>query len=101
MLRLSESVNSKANQGFTIQLYSGSTLKTRVNVRRSNAFSSQWLPRLLSVQVHKRILQINWSWLSRNKNAIHLLKKNLDKINWVNLSFNKNYDKKVASSSNP
>ena len=32
------------------------------------------------------------SWLSINKNAIHLLEKNLDKINWVNLSFNKNYD---------
>jgi hypothetical protein len=34
--------------------------------------------------------KINWSNLSYNKNAIDLLKKNPEKINWNNLSMNKN-----------
>ena len=30
--------------------------------------------------------KINWSWLSKNPNAIHLLEKNMNNINWYNLS---------------
>ena len=33
---------------------------------------------------------INWYWISRNPNAIHLLEKNPDKINWNLLSGNPN-----------
>jgi hypothetical protein len=36
------------------------------------------------------INKINWSLLSKNPNAIELLKENQDKINWVWLSFNPN-----------
>ena len=32
--------------------------------------------------------KIEWYWLSRNPNAIHLLEQNLDKIDWKALSFN-------------
>ena len=32
--------------------------------------------------------KLDWSILSRNKNAIHLLENNFDKINWCNLSLN-------------
>ena len=32
--------------------------------------------------------KINWHKLSENKNAIELLKENQDKINWVLLCFN-------------
>ena len=28
--------------------------------------------------------KINWSWLSLNPAAIHLLEKNIDKISWKN-----------------
>ena len=34
--------------------------------------------------------KINWSNLSRNPNAIHLLEQNIDKIDWYNLSENPN-----------
>ena len=34
--------------------------------------------------------KINWKWVSRNPNAIHLLEKNPDKINWCYLSGNPN-----------
>ena len=34
--------------------------------------------------------KINWSYLSSNPNAIHLLEQNTDKINWVYLSKNPN-----------
>ena len=34
--------------------------------------------------------KINWDWLSRNPNAIHLLKQNMNRINWVCLSQNPN-----------
>ena len=34
--------------------------------------------------------KINWDNLSKNKNAIHILERNLDKINWDNLSENPN-----------
>jgi hypothetical protein len=33
---------------------------------------------------------IDWNWLSRNPNAIHLLEQNIDKINWFWLSENPN-----------
>jgi len=32
--------------------------------------------------------KIDWFWLSKNTNAIHLLEKNMDKINWSMLSGN-------------
>ncbi len=32
--------------------------------------------------------KINWDFLSKNPNAIHLLKKNIDKIEWSFLSEN-------------
>ena len=34
--------------------------------------------------------KIDWEWLSRNPNAIHLLEQNLDKIDWDVLSENPN-----------
>jgi hypothetical protein len=34
------------------------------------------------------INKLNWTMLSKNHNAIHLLEKNLDKINWRYLSAN-------------
>ena len=34
--------------------------------------------------------KLNWNYLSKNKNAIKLLKKNQDKINWYYLSENIN-----------
>ena len=34
--------------------------------------------------------KIDWEWLSRNPNAIHLLEQNLDKVDWCNLSRNPN-----------
>jgi hypothetical protein len=34
--------------------------------------------------------KINWKSLSINPNAIHMLEKNLDKINWDYLSLNPN-----------
>ncbi len=33
---------------------------------------------------------INWDFLSKNPNAIHILENNLDKVNWINLCFNSN-----------
>jgi len=54
---------------------------------------------------------ICWYWISRNPNAIHIIEKNLDKIDWIILSSNpnaisileKNLDKVnwVILSSNP
>jgi hypothetical protein len=38
----------------------------------------------------KNIDKINWQNLSLNENAILLLENNIDKINWHNLSRNKN-----------
>ncbi len=32
--------------------------------------------------------KLNWSWLSANPEAIHLLEQNLDKIDWSRLSLN-------------
>jgi hypothetical protein len=40
--------------------------------------------------VHQNIDKIDWKWLSRNPNAIHLLEKHLDKINWQMISRNPN-----------
>ena len=34
--------------------------------------------------------KLNWDWLSKNPNAIHLLEQNPDKINWDCLSGNPN-----------
>ena len=34
--------------------------------------------------------KVNWSYLSSNPNAIHLLEQNLDKVEWHNLSSNPN-----------
>ena len=34
--------------------------------------------------------KINWTRLSLNPNAIHILEQNLDKIDWYNLSLNPN-----------
>jgi DNA-directed RNA polymerase delta subunit len=31
---------------------------------------------------------IDWYWLSSNPNAISLIEKNLDKVNWSRLSLN-------------
>ena len=40
--------------------------------------------------IEKNIDKINFSYLSYNPNAIHLLKKNSQKIDWIFLSGNKN-----------
>ena len=36
------------------------------------------------------VASIDWRWLSSNPNAIHLLEQNLDKIDWYTLSGNPN-----------
>jgi uncharacterized protein YlzI (FlbEa/FlbD family) len=36
------------------------------------------------------IKKLNWDLLSKNPNAIELLKENQDKIDWCNLSLNPN-----------
>ena len=38
--------------------------------------------------------KINWSYLSRNPNAIHILEKNMDKINWFEFPLNYDWLKK-------
>ena len=38
--------------------------------------------------VKKKKKKINWGNLSYNKNAIHILEKNLDKVDWRELSGN-------------
>ena len=40
--------------------------------------------------LEKNLDKIDWYWLSRNPNAIHLLEKNPDKIHWFMLSLNPN-----------
>jgi hypothetical protein len=40
--------------------------------------------------LEKNLDKINWCNLSRNPNAIPLLEKNIDKIDWYNLSNNSN-----------
>jgi len=38
--------------------------------------------------LEKNLYRVNWRFLSLNSNAIHLLEKNLDKVDWYNLSRN-------------
>jgi hypothetical protein len=38
--------------------------------------------------IRKNPDKINWRWLSRNPNAMDLLEKNQDKINWIEFWFN-------------
>ena len=40
--------------------------------------------------LEKNLDKVDWCWLSGNPNAIHILEKNLDKINWEMLSMNPN-----------
>ncbi len=40
--------------------------------------------------LEKHLDKVEWWFLSRNENAIHILEKNIDKINWPCLSCNKN-----------
>ena len=40
--------------------------------------------------LEKNIDKINWYWLSSNLNAIQILENNKDKINWKNLCSNPN-----------
>jgi hypothetical protein len=40
--------------------------------------------------LEKNLDKVDWSQLSRNPNAIHLLEKNLDKVDWSQLSRNPN-----------
>ena len=40
--------------------------------------------------LEKNVDKIDWYWLSQNKNAVNLLEKYPDNINWVCLSENKN-----------
>jgi len=45
---------------------------------------------LLEKQLEKNPDKLDWYWLSRNPNVIHLLEKNPEKINWSGLSQNPN-----------
>jgi hypothetical protein len=38
--------------------------------------------------LEKNLDKVDWSELSKNQNAIHILEKNLDKVNWSYLSEN-------------
>ena len=40
--------------------------------------------------IEKNLNKVNWYGLSSNPNAIHILEKNLDKVFWDELSFNPN-----------
>ena len=40
--------------------------------------------------IQENIDKLNWKYLSKNPNAIHLLEENLDKIDWNELSLNTN-----------
>ena len=40
--------------------------------------------------IRTKLDKINWKWLSRNPNAIHLLEQNQEKIDWEELSKNLN-----------
>ena len=40
--------------------------------------------------LEQNVDKINWRELSRNPNAIHILKQNLDKVSWIDLSYNPN-----------
>ena len=40
--------------------------------------------------LEKNLDKVNWSGLSDNPNAIHILEKNLDKVDWYGLSINHN-----------
>ena len=40
--------------------------------------------------LEQNLNKIDWCWLSVNRNAIHLLERNLDKIDWGRLPFNPN-----------
>jgi uncharacterized protein YicC (UPF0701 family) len=40
--------------------------------------------------LEKNLDKVNWNCLSHNKNAINILEKNLDKVNWNSLSENRN-----------
>jgi len=46
-------------------------------------------PNAISI-LEKNLDKVDWSRLSSNRNAIHLLEKKLDKVDWNNLSFNPN-----------
>ena len=51
--------------------------------------------------LEKNIDKINWTYLSYNPNAIHLLEKNIDKINWSRLSNNPNIFEKIGDHIKP
>ena len=40
--------------------------------------------------LEKNLDKVDWFWLSRNPNAIHILEQNLDKVDWLELSKNPN-----------
>jgi hypothetical protein len=40
--------------------------------------------------LEKNLDKVNWFELSENSNAIHLLEKNIDKVDWLSLSSNPN-----------
>ena len=40
--------------------------------------------------LEKNLDKVDWSYLSKNPNAIHILEKNLEKVNWRELSSNPN-----------
>jgi hypothetical protein len=40
--------------------------------------------------LEKNLDKVDWMWLSRNPAAIHILEKNLEKVDWNGLSGNPN-----------
>jgi hypothetical protein len=40
--------------------------------------------------LEKNMDKVDWTLLSRNPNAIHILERNIDRVDWKNLSSNRN-----------
>jgi len=70
----------KFNKMYIMNLPFDLFLKIAEYITKSKMKLLDWIP----------LDKINWSNLSRNPNAIHLLEQNIDKIDWYNLSENPN-----------
>jgi hypothetical protein len=49
-----------------------------------------WINSLIYYVSGRKMYNVRWEYLSANPNAIDILEKNLDKVDWYNLSINNN-----------
>ena len=64
-------------------------LRDWIDINRLDLFELSLNPNAIHI-LEKNVDKINWYWLSMNSNAIDLLEKNVDKIDWRGLSSNPN-----------